>query len=157
MSSIENERALKVKTLLIDPKTQKSKLSILLSPKQSSTFIPVDKNAYTSQIATKAISFPLETLDRQKARVEQDLKSRFSNITIIAEVMDAIGTIFTGDVVIASITSKVSELENNTYSGNFLVKRAEHRFFEGRLVSILTLIKPNSKKSTWVKGSVLDV
>jgi len=106
---------------------------------------------FTSQIAN-----PLYGFAEQKAMFQKEIEKQIYNYVIEVEALNCLDLISCGDTVSVSLKSTVSTIENSMYSGKYVVKRCEHRLYDGTITSKLTLVSPLVKKPTWYKDSVIE-
>ena len=106
---------------------------------------------FTSQIAN-----PLYGFAEQKAMFQKEIEKQIYNYVIEVEALNCLDIISCGDTVSVSLKSTVSTIENSMYSGKYVVKRCEHRLYDGTITSKLTLVSPLVKKPTWYKDSVIE-
>jgi hypothetical protein len=110
---------------------------------------------YLNNLVLKDLKFTTQYAAPADGNLEQEAmslqyqKDQLHNYVIEVLTYDAIGKIKTGDVVELTIPSSVAYGESNSYSGNYIVKRCEHKIENLQSRSSLILVKVSTKTKSW--------
>jgi len=114
----------------------------------------IDSNVLSKFTFTSQYSSPTNGIIEQQSLSLQYQKDQLLNFIVEAYCFDAIGRVHAGDVIELIIPTSITghDTEANSYSGNYIVKRCEHKIDKMKVKTELILVKPSTKPKSWTQS-----
>jgi len=152
--SIENIKTLKLKANKLNLETNQVESTVLRTPRNGR--IIANRNKIDNLESTGVIHEHTSGIIEQNANIQNYLKTQMFNYDIDVATDDAVGILKAGDLVELCIGSKLIK-GNNSYSGNYLIKRIEHSMDDGNVITNLRLIRPTLNRYSTQTGALYDL